>query len=530
MDTLLDARRSQPSPSAEAEPRHASMTELPLTRLPRARIPTLVDVSITTRGHAMPNQGLSSAAARNPDVRVSARSVQRLHRMQTSMRNVQRDLLTVAGWGSVAAALGLWVADGGVQTAITSGAKMLVAAGIVTGLVATDLMVVMLVLAARIPFVDRAIGHDRAIALHTKLGKWVLYGLLLHATFLVFGYAAQYSTGIFDEIASLLGISDLLLSLIGLATLSVVAITSIMAVKRSLPYEVWHVIHLTTYAAIGLSLPHQFSVSGLFAVGTWERWYWLALFTIVALGLLSFRFIYPLITSFEHHLVVSRVVLEDADVVSIEMSGRGLDRLGAEAGQFMSWRFLGKGLWWHQHPFSLSAEPTDDTLRITIRALGRGTSKLLAVRPGTRVAVEGPYGIFTDASRSQLGVTLVGIGIGIAPIRSLLEATTVVPGLATVILRAHSPEQLYLVDEIDVLCRAKGVRLLAVVGPRNELSEVPTWLPAQYGTLGIQDLVPYIAESDLYVCGPQRISDLVIEDALAAGTPKGAIHNERFSW
>jgi ferredoxin-NADP reductase len=42
--------------------------------------------------------------------------------------------------------------------------------------------------------------------------------------------------------------------------------------------------------------------------------------------------------------------------------------------------------------------------------------------------------------------------------------------------------------------------------------------------------VPYIAESDVYVCGPQRISDLVIEDALAAGTPKGAIHNERFSW
>jgi predicted ferric reductase len=446
------------------------------------------------------------------------------------MRNVHRDLLTVLGWGSVAAALGLWVADGGVQTAMTSGAKMLVAAGIVTGLVATDLMVVMLVLAARIPYVDGAIGHDRAIALHNKLGKWVLFGLLFHAIFLICGYAAQDSTGVVSELASLLGISDLLLSLIGLATLSVVAITSIVAVKRSLPYEVWHVIHLSTYAAIGLSLPHQFSVSGLFGPGTWERWYWLALFGVVALGLMSFRFILPLITSWEHHLVVSRVVLEDTDVVTIEMSGRGLDRLGAEAGQFMSWRFLGKGLWWHQHPFSLSAAPTDDTLRITIRALGRGTSKLLAVRPGTRVSVEGPYGIFTDASRSLLGVTLVGIGIGIAPIRSLLESTSVVPGLATVILRAHSPEQLYLVDEIDALCRAKGVRLLAVVGPRNELAGEPTWLPAQYGMLTIQDLVPHIAESDLYVCGPQAVADLVIDDALAAGTPKSAIHNERFSW
>jgi predicted ferric reductase len=391
-------------------------------------------------------------------------------------------------------------------------------------------MVLMLILAGRIPYVDRAIGHDRAIALHNKLGKWVLIGLLFHAIFLVCGYAAQDKIGVVSEFASFLGMSDLLLSVIGLATLSAVAITSIMAVKRSLPYEVWHVIHLMTYAAIGLSLPHQFSVSGLFAQGTWQRWYWLALFTLVALGLLSFRFIFPLITSLEHGLVVSRVVLEDTDVVSIEMHGRNVDQLGAEAGQFMSWRFLGRGLWWHQHPFSLSAAPTDDTLRITIRALGRGTAKLLSVRPGTRVAVEGPYGIFTDAARSQLGVTLVGIGIGIAPIRALLEATTVVPGMATVILRASSPDQLYLLDEIDALCRAKGARLMALVGPRNAQSYDPTWLPAQYGTMRIDDLAPHVAQSDLYVCGPQSVADLVIDDALAAGTPSSAIHNERFSW
>ncbi len=529
MDTLLEARRGLPDTSVELAPRHDTMTELPSSRSPRRGMPSLIDVSTTTRGRAVPEAGLSSYALAAADVRVSARSVQRLHRMQTSIRNIHRDVLTVLGWSSVAAALGLWVADGGVRTAMTSGAKMLVAAGIVTGLVATDLMVVMLVLAARIPYVDRTIGHDRAIALHNKLGKWVLFGLLFHAIFLVCGYAAQDSVGVVSEVASLLGISDLMLSLIALAALSLVAITSIMAVKRSLPYEVWHVIHLTTYAAIGLSLPHQFSVSGLFAAGTWERWYWLALFGLVALGIMSFRFILPLITSWEHHLVVSRVVLEDTDVVTIEMSGRGLDRLGAEAGQFFSWRFLGKGLWWHQHPFSLSAAPTDGTLRITIRALGRGTSKLLSVRPGTRVAIEGPYGIFTDASRSQLGVTLVGIGIGIAPIRSLLESTSIVSGLATVILRAHSPEQLYLIDEIDALCRAKGVRLLAVVGPRND-SGVPTWMPAQYGRLRIHDLVPHIAVSDVYICGPQAVADLVIEDALTAGTPATAIHNERFSW
>jgi len=529
MDTLLDTRRSLPSSPDEVDSYDPPMTELPSVRSGKARIPTLVDVSTTTRSVSAPRGAVKSPLDVTPQVSVPTRSLQRLHRLQTSSRHLQRDLLTVLAWGSVAAALGLWVADGGLQT-VTSGAKLLVAGGIVTGLVATDLMVIMLILAARIPYVDRAIGHDRAIALHNKLGKWVLFGLLFHAVFLICGYAAQDKIGVVSELASFLGMSDLLLSVIGLATLSVVAITSIMAVKRSLPYEVWHVIHLTTYAAIGLSLPHQFSVSGLFAQGTWQRWYWLALFTLVALGLLSFRFVFPIFTSVEHHLVVSRVVLEDTDVVSIEMRGRNLDRLGAEAGQFLSWRFLGKGLWWHQHPFSLSAAPTDKTLRITIRALGRGTAKLLSVRPGTRVAIEGPYGIFTDASRSQLGLTLVGIGIGIAPIRSLLEETAVVPGMATVILRASTPEQLYLVDEIDTLCRAKGARLMALVGPRSSNPDETTWLPEQYGSMRLEHLVPHLAESDVYVCGPQAVADLVIDDALAAGTPASAIHNERFSW
>jgi ferredoxin-NADP reductase len=43
-------------------------------------------------------------------------------------------------------------------------------------------------------------------------------------------------------------------------------------------------------------------------------------------------------------------------------------------------------------------------------------------------------------------------------------------------------------------------------------------------------MVPYLAQSDVYVCGPQAASDLVIGDALAAGVPAAAIHNERFSW
>ncbi len=460
----------------------------------------------------------------------TAKALRRRFDAQTRSRNLRAGSLTVLAWVSVAASVALWLADGGLAK-VTSLGKGLTAIGIVTGLVATDLMILMLFLAARIPYIDRAFGHDHAVAVHSKLGKWVIYGLLLHGWFLLCGYAATDHLGLDGELSSLLSVNDLVLGVCALGILGGVGISSIIAVKKSLPYEVWHVIHLATYVAVGLSLPHQFSMSGLFAEGTWQRGYWIGLLLVTGFLLLAFRVFLPLFASFEHQLVVTRVVYEDADVVSIEMRGRNLPALDVEGGQFFHWRFLAKGLWWHQHPFSVSAAPTRDTLRITIRALGKGTAALMNVKPGTKVMIEGPYGVFTDVTRTSPGLTLVGIGIGIAPICAILEATAIVPGCATVILRAHTNQQLYLAREIDAICRARGARLITLVGSRtkNRLGET-TWLPASHSSLRLGDLVPDVANTDVYVCGPQAVSDLAVADALAAGTPAGAVHNERFVW
>ena len=100
-----------------------------------------------------------------------------------------------------------------------------------------------------------------------------------------------------------------------------------------------------------------------------------------------------------HQLTVSRVVLVAPGVVNIEMTGLQLDGWPGSGGRFFIWRFLAPGMWWHPHPFSLSAEPVHSgrdgqgTLRITVRNLGRGSAQLARLKPGTKVAVEGPYGL-----------------------------------------------------------------------------------------------------------------------------------------
>jgi predicted ferric reductase len=451
------------------------------------------------------------------------------YRAQGVRRAWARDALQVVGWLSIATPVALWLGEGGLDGA-GSLAGVLKVAGIVSGLVATASMVLMLWLTARVPWIDRTIGQDRATSLHARLGQLTFGGLVSHALYLIAAYALADRLNAVAEFWSLWQFGDFALAVVALLLLAAVAVSSVVAARRALPFEAWKVIHLLTYAAVLTGLPHQFTMGNVFAAGP-AQWYWIAIWASTLFVMLAFRIFRPLFNSLDHAVVVSAVQHETPDTVTITMTGRRLDDLGAAAGQYFHWRFLAPGLWWHQHPLSLSASPTGSTLRVTVRALGRGTTALLGVRPGTRVFFEGPYGIFSDAARTAPEVIMVGIGIGITPIRAVLEETRFAPGRATVILRASRPEELYLVREIEDLCRTKGARLYTLVGPRGrDAAGHDRWLPAQYPGVRLWDLCPGVASSDVYVCGPDAAADLIVEDAVAAGTPSAQIHHERFSW
>ncbi|WP_434613117.1 ferredoxin reductase family protein [Arthrobacter sp. A5] len=445
-------------------------------------------------------------------------------------RLLRRDSLLIASWVSVAIVIALFLADD-VAAGFVSVGQTLTSLGIAAGLVGTDLLLVMLLLTARLPVIDRAYGHDRAVALHRKLGKPLLYLLLSHTGLLIAGYGMTEGINPVSEVLTLfLTVPDMPLAFMGLGLLLAVVVTSVVAVQRRFPYEAWLGIHLLAYLAVLAALPHQFSNGAVFAPGTWQRLYWLVFYLAVTGSILVFRIAVPLARSARYRLVVTGVRRAGTDAVTITMSGAGLESLSVHAGQFFLWRFLSADLWWHAHPFSLSAAPSAGVLEITVRGLGSGTRKLLTVRPGTKVVIEGPYGIFSKTVRTSERLVMVGAGIGVAPIRSLLEEADFAPGDATVILRAGRVEELYLLAEIDELCRSRGAYLYLETGPRP--SDLAHWLPAASADRGFSLLsyAPALASSDVYVCGPVQWSAQVMAQARAAGVPAEAIHHERFSW
>jgi len=308
---------------------------------------------------------------------------------------------------------------------------------------------------------------------------------------------------------------------VGTALLIAVAWSSVAIVRRRLRYEWWYAVHLTAYAGIALSWFHEIPTGNELVLNTAAADYWRALYAATLALLVVFRLAAPVHGAFRHRLRLAEVVPEGPGVVSLRISGRRLERLRAEAGQFFLWRFLARGHWATAHPFSLSAAPDGRSLRITVKALGDHTARIAALRPGTRVVAEGPFGVFTAARRRRNQVLLIAGGIGITPVRALLEE---MPGGSVVLYRALTDDDLVLRDELDSVAQERDARVHYVVGdhaaPDGHLLLSPEHL---------EELVPDLSDRDVYLCGPPAMVEAVRSGLRRAGVCRRRIRVERFA-
>jgi ferredoxin-NADP reductase len=148
------------------------------------------------------------------------------------------------------------------------------------------------------------------------------------------------------------------------------------------------------------------------------------------------------------------------------------------------------------------------------------------------VLLEGPYGRLSADVRTKRTVTMLAAGIGITPLRALLEELPYGRGEASLIYRASTADDLLLRPEIEELARTRGVEVFYVTGHRR--TDRASWLPASArGSSDVkvlQQLVPRIASSDVYVCGPDSWLDAAVAAVRGAGVPESQLHVERFSW
>jgi predicted ferric reductase len=394
----------------------------------------------------------------------------------------------------------------------------LIVIGRLTGLYAALVMAFQLVLVARLPWLDRRIGMDRLTSWHRWTGFALLWTLLAHVVFISFGYADGAGVGPVSELVDLAETTEgVLRAIVAFGIILVVGAVSARYARRRLAYETWHFVHLYTYVAVVLAFTHQVAVGTTFTSSSAAKTYWYGVWAVALGAVVLGRLVLPLWRNTRHQFRVSAVVPESDHVVSVHITGKDLDKLPAQAGQFFLWRFLTPDRWWQANPFSLSAAPDGRGLRLTVKAAGDGSAALRQVKVGTRVFAEGPYGAFTTLHRTRAESLLIAGGVGVTPIRALLED---IEGHAVVIYRVSSDRDAVLYDELRDLAVAKGAELHLVTGPP---------VPDKLAPRELARLVPDIGDRDVFLCGPPPMMNAVLRGLSDLGVPKQQIHFERFS-
>jgi predicted ferric reductase len=423
-------------------------------------------------------------------------------------------------------ALGVFVVivmwwTGGPGPFLTTPGATVTSFGELSGMVGGFLVCIQVLLIARVPWMERAIGMDHLVAWHRTLGATVLFLIVTHVVAMIFGQqliAAQAPwTATF---AVLTTYPDILTALIGTLLFFAIGISSARIPRQKLSYEIWYWLHTTAYVAVFLTFLHQISAGVHFDANPLNRTAWIALYLGTASAVLTWRIILPALAAWRHRLRVLRVVNEGAGIISVWLAGKRLHELGAVAGQFFLFRFLTRGHLLTAHPFSLSRAPDGEVLRISVGALGDHTSQFRHLKPGTLVFAEGPFGIFTAARSTRGKILLVAGGAGVGPIRALAE-DFVRHGLDVVVVyRSTRPNGLALEHELRAL---NPITLHTVVGSRRELGHDPLDAKA------LRRLVRDIREREVYICGPTGMAITVEASVLSLGVPPQMIHREELS-
>ena len=405
--------------------------------------------------------------------------------------------------------------------ALSAPGGWLTAGGQLAGLVGAYLMLVVVVLAGRLPIVERTLGQDRLLFWHRRLAPWSLSLIASHVVLITLGYSAAARSGALRQLWTLISTyPGILTAATGVVLLFVAGFTSARIARRRLRYETWWVVHLYTYLGLALAFSHQLADGASLVGHPVARIFWTTLWIATAGAVVVYRILLPIWRTLLHDLRVVAVPPVAPGAVTVTCRGRLLRWLPCSGGQFLQWRILKRDLWWQAHPYSLSALPDPPYLRFTVKDLGDHSRLLSELTPGTRIAIEGPYGAFTRETRHRDRLALIGAGVGATPLRSLLEDLP--PNVdATIVLRARSEQELVLADEIRGLLTAHPGRLHTLLGPRAG---------AQVDAAALRELIPDLPDRDVYVCGPESFSRDVIRAARANGLADQHIHHETFAF
>ena len=393
------------------------------------------------------------------------------------------------------------------------------------GFVGLALLGLQFAVTARSNGVDAPYGLDVVLRFHRQMSFVGFAFVLAHPTILFLTGAAPWA---------LLRVWDApwraRLGVTAVVALTLLLVTSVWRQGLRLSYEAWRLAHGVLAAVIMVTALAHVEGVGHYVSGPWRRSLWAVMSLCVVALLIWVRIVKPVLI-LRRPWRLTAVTARAPGVHSLLLEADGHDGMRFQAGQF-AWLTVGRSpLRLTEHPFSISSSAEDhDRVELTIKALGDFTSTVGDLEPGTRVYLDGPYGVFSYERNEAAGFVFVAGGIGITPILSMLR-TLADRGdrRPVVLLYANSDaDSIAFAAELDVLAGRLDLHLVHVLE-----SPPPGWVGAS-GFVDADLLARHLPEHperfEHFVCGPAPLMDAVTEAIHGLGVPDERIHTERFDF
>lgn len=391
----------------------------------------------------------------------------------------------------------------------------------VAAMTGTAIALTSIALASRAPWVERAMGQDRMIFWHRKIGPYSLFLIAAHVILLSFARTENTSLNTWQSMWDItLTTRWMVPAMLGFVFMIGIGITSYHRIRKLFKYETWWVIHLYSYIGIALAFMHQIQSGVMFRDDPVLTQWWIFYYASVFGLLLRYRVWAPIALSFSNRPRIEKVVRENGDTISLHLKTRNRKLKKAQGGQYFNIRVLEDTKWWEAHPYSLSSSPKNGNLVFTIKELGDHSSWLSSLPAGTPVQIEGPYGIFTVNRLRGNKVFFIAGGIGITPIKAMLEDLPL-GSSGKVLWRVSKAEDLVLRDELQTLCDERGIELLTIVGPRDENQ---LWL--EKAVVSADNYKDY----EVFICASKGLIEMSKETLLHLGLKKKNIYTEEFEF
>ena len=395
-------------------------------------------------------------------------------------------------------------------------------------LLAFAIIVLQVVLASRLKWVERPFGLNLTFPFHRRMGTFAAILLLLHPPLMALGGGGWHL---------LYGLNVDWFILVGKATLVLLLINvglSLWRVRLGVRFEKWRLWHdILGPLVLVLAFTHSWYASNDFK-GRPMQVLWVTFLPVAVLLFVYHRLIRPL--QLRDHLYRVPEVKQEADKVwTIKFAPPpGEPRFDFLPGQFQFVTlFRGGGLPVEEHHFTIASSPTETGFHAsTIKESGDFTASIGQTKPGDTAAIQAPFGRFSYVFYPEArDLVFIAGGIGITPLMSNLRHMRDTQADRRVLLLYANRTESDIVFKEELTQMEAGTKPELLVA--HILSKPGEDWPGETGHLDREKLARLAGDrlttGTYFLCCPPPMLQGLVQTLLDLGVAEERIHFEYFS-